>query len=255
MLEKRYEKFDNFIFDLDGTVWKWTELIEKAINVFAVLKRLEKNVFFITNNTLLTREGFVKKLQNFGINAKYENILNPSIVAINVLKGKRVFCLGEGIISELRKNKIMVSESKANAVLVSTDRTLTYDKLAKACDFVNKGADFYKTADGGVLVYGNKRLPGSGAIAKAVEKCCNREAEVIGKPSKYMINIVKNLKLEPEKTILFGDECNSDIVLGNKLGFKTVLVLTGRDREKDYLKVKGECEPKIVLKSITNILK
>lgn len=255
MLDKRFSGFDNFIFDLDGTVWYWTELIPKATQVFQVLRRYEKNVLFVTNNTLLTREGLAKKLQNFGIEAVRKQILNPAITAINLFQGKRVFCLGEGIITDLRSAKIKVVDSKPDVVSICNDRMLTYEKLAKACDFVNTGTKLYKDAAGGVWFYGKKRMPGSGAIAAAVENCCGKSAELYGKPSAHMIKIIRLLNLKPDKTVWFGDECDSDIVMGNKLGFKTALVLTGRDSEKDYLSAKGDFEPKMVIKSIASILK
>lgn len=254
MLDKKFAGFDNFLFDLDGTVWRWTELIPGVLKVFQILKRMEKNILFVTNNVLLTREGFAKKLQNFGVSTRAQQIINPSLVAVQVCKGKKVFCLGEGLITELRKEKIRTVDAKPDVVLIGEDRTITYDKLAKASQFAET-AKFYKTAIGGVFIYGNKKLPGTGAIAKAVEFTCGKEAELIGKPSKYMQNILRELKLEPEKTILFGDECNSDIALGNRLGFRTVLVLSGRDTEGDYLAARGESEPSMVLKSIAEIMR
>lgn len=255
MLNKEFENFDNFIFDLDGTVWRWTELIPKAIQVFQILKRKEKNVFFITNNTVLTREGFAKKLQGFGIETEMNKIINPSLVARRLFKDKKVFCIGEGLISELRKARIKIVESKPDAVLVSENRTVNYDLMSKACGILSNGAGFYKTAIGGAWMYGKGKRLGAGAIAAAIESCCGRRATLIGKPSQYMIDEIKSFNFDPEKTVLFGDECNADVALGNSLGFKTVLVLTGRDNEKDYLVATGINEPKLVLKSIANILK
>ncbi len=255
MLSKDFSEYENFIFDLDGTVWTWDKSIPKAIQVFQVLKRKEKNIFFLTNNTVLTREGFAKKLQNFGINASTSQIINPSLPAKKILKNKRVFCIGEGLITELRRARIKVVESKANAVIVSESRTVNAETMSKACNIITNGVEFYKTAVGGVWVYGKSKKIGSGAIAAAIESCSGKEATLIGKPSQYMLDEVGALSLEPEKTVLFGDECNSDIALGNTLGFKTVLVLTGRDKEKDYLVATGINEPRMVLKSIAKILR
>ena len=254
MIEKRFKGFDNFLFDLDGTVWLWTELIPKADKVFQTLEELGKNIFFITNNCLLTRTGFAKKLQGFGIETKTENIINPTLAAIRIFRRKTVYCIGEGIITDLRRAKIKVRE-RADNVLVSDDRKVTYDKLAKACNLVEDGAKFYKTASGGIWVVKGKRFPGTGAIASVIELTVGKEAELIGKPSKHMLNILKEFRFDSKRTVLFGDECDSDIAVGNRLNFKTVLVLTGKHKERDYLKARGIEKPDIVLRSVANILK
>ncbi len=255
MILKDFSEYDNFVFDLDGTVWTWNKLVPKAIQVFQVLRRKNKNIVFLTNNTLLTREGLAKKLQNFGIKASTGQIINPSLPAKKVLKNKKVFCIGEGMISELRRSRIKVVESRADAVIVTESRNVNFDNMSKACTILSNGVEFYKTALGGAWVHGKDRKIGSGAVALAIESCCGREATLIGKPSQFMVDEVKVLNLDPEKTIFFGDECKSDIALGNIMGFKTVLVLTGSDNEKNYLVATGINEPNLVMKSIANILK
>ncbi len=255
MLNRDFSEFDNFVFDLDGTVWHWTRLVEKASSVFSELRRQGKRVHFITNNTLLTKEGFAKKLQNFGISARPENITTPSEVAVNLFKRKKVFCIGEGMITELRNNKILLTDHKPDVVVMSEDRNINYDKLAKACVSVEDGAKFYKTAEGRIFFYGNKRLPGGGALAAVIESCTYKKAELIGKPSDHMMHVVRELGLDAYKTISIGDELNTDVLMGNRLGFATALTLSGRDKKKDYDLAKGDMEPDFVLKSIMNLIK
>lgn len=250
MLKPKFSKYDNFVFDLDGTVWRWINLIDNVLPVFNELENLGKNCYFITNNCLLTREGIRKKLRKFGISAKY--IINPSMPASRLLKKKRVLCIGKGLAIELKKQKIKLS-SKPDAVVVSESKDFTYNSLSKACIAVEEGAALYKTASGSAFFYGNRRLPGTGAIASLIEKTTGIEAENIGKPSKYMADTVKTLGLNPKKTILFGDELESDIEFGNMLGFVTVLVLTGYDTINNANN--SNTKPDLVLKSIADIIK
>lgn len=254
MINKDFSDFENFVFDLDGTVWYWTRLIDRVLPVFSELRRQGKRVHFITNNTLLTKEGFAKKLQNFGISARPEQIVTPSEVAAGLFKKKKVFCIGEGIITELRNSKITLTNHKPDAVVICEDRGVTYDKLAKACMLVEDGAKFYKTADGRIFFYGSKRLPGGGALAAVIESCALKKAELIGKPSEHMMRVVRELGLDPETTVFIGDELDTDIVMGNRLGFSTALALTGRSSKEDYESAKGENEPDFVLKSIVELL-
>lgn len=254
MLKKFFQKFENFIFDLDGTVWRWTELIKGFEKVYQILRNLGKNIYFVTDSTLLTRDGYAKKLQNFGLDVKADHIINPSLPAVEILRGKKVFCIGEGLITDLRKAGIKVTSSNPDAVLVGMDRTVNYEKLSMAVGFIMKGAVFFKTAKSNIFINGNKILPGTGAIAKVIELTTGKKPQLIGAPSKYMVNVFESLGLKPEKTVLFGDECDSDIALGNVLGYTTVLVTTGRDGEIDYLKARGINEPNLVLKSVEDVL-
>lgn len=254
MLARRFEKYDNFLIDLDGTVWKWTKLIPGAIRLFQILKHEKKNVYFFTNNTALSRASFAKKLNNLGITAKESQILNPTLVVLDLLKGKKVFVSGEGIITDMRKAKIKVVSTKPDAVLLTEDRYVDYNKMSKAADFVRKGAAFYKTAGGREWLHGDKILLGVGSIAKAIEFSADKEAILLGKPSDYMTKKVKELKLNPKKTLVIGDDLDSEIMLGNKLGFDTALVLTGSCTKKDYKKARGLSVPKYLLNSIADII-
>ena len=254
MLIKTFQNYENFIFDLDGTVWHWTKLIKGADKVFRELEKLNKNVFFLTNNCVLSRKGFAKKLTNFEIETNTEQIINPSLAAIKLLRGNKVFCVGEGIKDDLKKARIKITRH-ANAVLIAEDRKLTFDKLVIASNLIHQKTEFYKTARAGLWRVGKNMLPGTGAIAATIELTIGREAELIGKPSKHMVDVIKRFKLNPRKTAIFGDECKSDIATGNKLNFTTVLVLTGYCSIEDYVASKGLEKPDMVLKSIPDIVK
>jgi len=255
MLKKFFDKFENFIFDLGGTVWKWNFLIKGFEEVYQILENFGKNIYFFTDNTLLTREGYVNKLRSFGIETGKEKIITPSKVATRLFEGKKVFCIGEGLITDLRKGNVKVASGKVDAVIVGLDRAVNYEKLSKACELVLNGVKFYKTSKNNIFMYGEKILPGAGAISKVIELVTGKKSELLGAPSKYMVREFESLDLEPKKTVLFGDECDSDIALGNTLGYTTVLVTTGRDKEVDYLKARGINEPNLIIKSVKGILR
>jgi len=249
------DKFDNFIFDLDGTVWWWTQPVPGAAKAVKRLQAAGKDVYFITNNCVLTQDGFVKKLRAFGIRTDTAHIINPIETSIGLFRGKKVFVIGEGILQDLRAGGVKLVRSGATAVIVSEDRHVTYGKLADATQAVWEGAKGYKTAAGGVWSMGRKKTLGAGAIAAALEAATRQEFELLGKPSEHMVRFVKRLKLNPRKTLIVGDEMGSDVALGKRLGYKTALVLTGRDNMNDYRKAAKKERPDYVLKSMADITK
>ncbi len=254
MLKRFFEKFDNFVFDLGGTIWKWDYLLDGVRETLQILRNFEKNVYFFTDNTILTREGIVNKLRRFGLSVETDNVITSTQAAVKVFERKKVYVIGEGLITEFRKHNIKVVTSGVDAVVIGLDRNMGYEKIVKAIELVEKGAKLYKMSKSNIFLNGDKKLPDAGAISKLIETVTGKKAFLIGSPSKYMVELFKELDLDSEKTVLIGDECDSDIALGNTLGYTTVLVTTGIDTEMDYLKARGINEPNLIINSIRDIL-
>ncbi len=254
MLDPRFRGFDHFMFDLDGTLWLWTSLIDGAKKVISELYRAGKSVYFITNNTALPRAGFAAKLRRFGIQAQPWQVINPSLPAIRLLKERRVLVLAEGISTDLRKVGIEVTTKEPDAVLIGEDRKISYDKLSAAVSAMYSGAKAYKSASGGIWLMGKLHLIGTGAIAAAIEAATGMKVELIGKPSGHMLREMRRLALHPPRTIIIGDEVHTDIEAGNRLGWSTALVLTGNSTRKDALRAKGFQKPHFVLGSVGELL-
>ena len=234
--------FKGFVIDLDGVVYRGTELISDSNKRIAGLRGKAK-VLFLTNNSTKTRTDFVKKLEGFGINVSETEIITSGYAAALYIKENykkpNVFVIGEeGLKSELAWQGIEVGAWRGcNVVLVGLDREFNYQKLALALRFIKKGADFIATNTDNTLITEKGILPGGGTIVSAVQTACEKEPIVIGKPSQIIGKILLDkLKLKPEEVLLMGDRLETDIAMGKKLGMKTALVLTGYSKRKDIEK-------------------
>lgn len=257
--ERNLTDIKNVIFDLDGTVWRWNELKPGAKDTIQELKAKGKNIFYVTNNSLLTRKELAKKLTNMGLDTGTDEIVSSGFAAAQYFQSndiKRVYCIGEqGLIDELDNQHIKNSE-EARTVVVGLDRNATYWKIAKAAERVADGASLYTLGLGYQFQAGDRTLPGNRVLWEAVKQTADiSEATHLGKPSDTMISAAKEaFPLVPERTLVVGDSIHSDVMFGNKMGVKTGLVLGGQTDKEDLEDVSGLEVPNFVFESIERLL-
>jgi len=226
---------DTFVFDLDGTVWYWTRLIAGAKRTIVKLKKLGKTVLYVTNNTIESRKNLAKRLSKFGIEAHYEDVINAGIVIGYYIKEHYGTALALNIGTEKDLKEVGVPIRKrtpVDYVVVTEDWDFDYRQLSLAFDAVMSGGKLLTSVMGRHWIVGNKMVPGVGCWVKAVEFATNTTATTLGKPSDYMAKIVSKRLGDCKRTVYIGDEYESDILFGQKIGCHTIFINTGMDKNK-----------------------
>lgn len=232
-----------FVIDLDGVVYTGDTLVKNADKRIASMRK-KGRVFFATNNASLHREEYVKKLHGFGIPVEKDEILTSAYVSAVYINthydDPKVFVIGErGLIQELEEQGVKVCWRNCDLVLVGLDKGFNYDKLARALQFIERGAPFLATNDDNALVSERGLLPGAGAIVSALKTASRKDPLVIGKPSDIMADfILTKAGAKPEEVLLIGDRLDTDVIMGKNFGMKTALVLTGYTKQEDLEKSK-----------------
>lgn len=248
----QFNKFNTFIFDLDGTLWNWFKLFPRVDKIIKLLIVGDKQRLYQSNNTLLSRKGLTRKLQNFGLEVKESEVINAGFVIAQYLKNKKgkVLAFSDGLKEDLKKAKIKLTDkTSADYLVLGHDPKFNYEKLSLAAEAIKNGAKFLTSAKGRSFIFGNTIIPGTGVLVKTVEYISGKKALLLGKPSDYMLQTINLFVTSPMKqTILFGDELNSDILLGKKAGWFTVLVRTGVDK-----KASKSIKPDAVINSVADI--
>lgn len=255
------ESIDVILSDCDGVLWRETEVIQNSPEAVNKFKQLGKKFFYITNNNTKTRSEFVEKCERLKYDATMEEIVCTSFLAAVYLKekkfDKKAYVIGsEGILKELETEGIKHSgigpdimdgdevelvknfkpDPEIGAVVVGFDKYFSFPKLVKAATylqdpnihFVGTNCDTERPSPN------NNKFPGTGCFVKTIEAASNRSAVMVGKPESFLIEYVtKKYGLNPERTLMIGDNCNTDILLGKRCGFKTLLVLTGITSQSD----------------------
>ena len=230
------EKYDYFIFDLDGTIYRGEHLIPQADQVINHLKEINKKIVFVSNKTTGTAKDYYHLLKNWGLNVEENEIINSTIVASNFLKhnfkGETFFAIGEdSFIKEIEQSGLKHSlvPEEINIILVTLDRTLNYSKLEIAARALENGARFFAANIDDTCPVDDGEVIDAGSTISALQKRTHRKLELhFGKPSEFMFNEIKShLNFIPSRTLLIGDRLETDITMGNNFGIDTALVHTG----------------------------
>ncbi|MGQ9524244.1 MAG: HAD-IIA family hydrolase [Armatimonadota bacterium] len=254
-----------FIFDLDGVVYRGDEPVPYSAEAVAYLRDQGHYVCFLTNNSACTRTYYSQKLARFGISAEPSDVMTSAYAtALRLqemgLSGARVMVVGEqGLRQELSLAGVRFVEacngSRADVVVVGIDRTFTYQKLKAAQQAILQGAVFIATnRDATYPLEEGAVEPGGGAIVAAIEVASGRTPILIGKPSDYTVRkILEAHGAQPEDAVIVGDRLDTDIAVGNAVGLKTVLVLTGVSTVQQVSDADPSTTPDLVLPDLRGL--
>lgn len=248
------DKYRYFFFDLDKTLWNWDSTIIGAEDLIDSLREADKKVYFTTDNTLLSREEYARKLTDMGIRAEKEDILTSSYVAGEYLAQNdttKAYVIGEsGIIEELDEKEIEVSEN-TDTVVAGFDRNFNYRKLRKAHQIMKKGGETLLCSTEKLFRTSNGTQPHQGSLNQAFRDL--GRTKIVGKPGEFYQEVFRDyFDFYPDTSMMIGDRL-ADMKLGNQLGMTTVSVMSG-DITREKLKEAEDIEkPDYGLSNLTRL--
>jgi HAD superfamily hydrolase (TIGR01457 family) len=256
-----------FILDLDGTIYLSDKLISGADEFINTLRQSGRDFIFLTNNSSRSGKIYVEKLKGLGIDIDESQVMTSGKATILYLKRlkpeAKIFLLGTPSLEEEFNNAgftlIRDRNEKPDYVVFGFDKTLTYEKIWMACDFILEGAGYIAThPDLNCPLEGGKFMIDTGSFLKAIEASIQRTPDaIIGKPSKFIIDIIKEEKNAlSEDLVMVGDRLYTDILGASNAGIDSVLVFSGETTRESYEKseIKATFSVDSVAK-ITEILK
>jgi|APHM01.1.fsa_nt_gi Predicted sugar phosphatases of the HAD superfamily len=222
------DKYRYFFFDIDKTLWNWDSTIIGAEDLIDSLREVDKHVYFHTDNTLLSREEYARKLTDKGIPAEKEDILTSSYVAGEYMARNEktsAYVIGEsGIIEELDERDIEVSEN-TDTVVAGFDRNFNYRNVRKAMEIVNKGGETLLCSTETVFRNSSNVQPHQGPFNQAFRDL--GKTRLVGKPGEVYKDVFQDyFSFFPDTSMFIGDRID-DMRTGNELGMTTVSVMSG----------------------------
>jgi arabinose operon protein AraL len=254
--------YAGYIFDLDGTLYLDDELIPGAAPCIAHLRAQGKQVLFLTNKAIATRQEYAAKLSRFGIPCTQHEVINSSYVMARYLATHspqdRLYVIGEEpLMQELRAEGLALTTDplQTDTVVLSWDRTFTYRKLDDALQAVRRGARTIATnPDRTCPAKGGGEVADAAGMIGAVEGVTGKPLDLnVGKPSRITLEIaLERLGLGPEQCLMVGDRIETDIRMGVEADMATALVLTGVTKEDDLAGY--SYQPTYVLPSVRSLI-
>ncbi|MFD1708647.1 TIGR01457 family HAD-type hydrolase [Siminovitchia sediminis] len=239
------KQYDGYLIDLDGTMYKGTECIPEAVDFVRSLKEKGIPYLFVTNNSSKTPKQVAAYLNQFGIPADSSHVFTTAVATAEYLHGRQpqasIYVIGEeGLCSALEEKGFSFVEEHPDAVVIGIDRRVTYEKLATACLAVRDGALFISTNSDIAMPTERGLMPGNGAITSVISVSTQTQPISIGKPhSIIMEQALKAIGLPKERTLMVGDNYDTDILAGIHTGIDTLLVHTGMTT-KEMLQTKKQ---------------
>lgn len=227
--------YKGYLIDLDGTMYRGTEVIEEAAEFVKRLIAAQIPYLYVTNNSTKTPEQVAKKLQEFQIPAKASEVFTSAMASANYIveksPGANVFMIGEeGLQHALEEKdlKLMKDSENVDYVVAGLDQQITYEKLTVACLAVRNGAQFVITNGDTALPSERGLLPGNGALTSVISVSTQQQPVVVGKPESIIVDqAIKLLDLPKEDVLMVGDNYQTDIMAGINAKMDTLLVYTG----------------------------
>jgi 4-nitrophenyl phosphatase len=258
--------YAGYVFDLDGTIYLGSDLLPGAARLVQALRKMDRQVVFVTNNPTRDPEEYAHKLSEMGLRTSASEIVTTVLTTTQWLASNApdatVFPISEEPLKRaLRECGIRISEDPAeiDIVIASYDRQFEYRKLQIAFDaiwryrrarlFATNPDRFCPVADGG-------GEPDAAAITAAIEACTGTRCELhFGKPGPVMLHAIATaLDLAPGECVLTGDRVATDIRAARDASMASALILTGETSPDAVRHMPDDSRPDYVLDRIDRLM-
>ncbi len=250
-------RFGGFILDMDGTVYKGGDPIPGAREFVSFLRAEGIPFVFLTNNSSHTRGYYSGKLRGMGFDVTDDDVLTSTAATARFLVserfGRTVYPVASPEVeAELAEHGVVFDREDPDIVVLTFDRTVTYEKINRAYRFLKGGAELVATHPDDLCPTEDSYDIDIGPFIRMFEQMCQVSAVVVGKPNRLMLEMAaRAMGVRPEDTVMVGDRLYTDVAMAEEAGTQSILVLSG-ETDEGMLASSGR-RPTLVLGSVAEI--
>ncbi len=240
-MTKNLQDVKLFLLDLDGTFYLGSKLYPWSLDFMNALQAKGVRHLFLTNNSSASRNYYAEKISGMGFSTAPSDVFSSTTATIQYLNtrhaGATVFALGTpSMEEELEDGGIKLVKENPDIVLLGFDKTLTYEKVMKACSWIRAGKTYIATHPDINCPMEDGPIPDTGAMIEMIAASTEHRPDVIiGKPNSPIIEaLFEQFPYKREEIAMVGDRLYTDIQTGINAGIVSILVLSGETTREMY---------------------
>ena len=247
----------HFIIDMDGVIYRGSNLILGADLFIQNLESLGRKFIFLTNSSDSTPADLQRKVARMGMPVGEERFYTSALATAAFLQaqkpGGRAFVLGEhGLDEALVEAGYTLTDTDPDYVVLGEVLDYDFFRLSTAIRLVDRGIPFVATNPDVTGPYDGGIIPACGAFAALIQKATGQAPYFVGKPNPLIIRTaLRTLDVHSTETAIIGDRMDTDMVAGIESGMETILVLSGVTDREDIARY--PYQPDFIYDSIADI--
>ncbi len=247
-----------FFLDLDGTVYLGSSLIPGAKEFLDFLQDKGIAFYFLSNNSSRSKADYVQKLCALGIPTDEERIILSTDGVIEFLSEKNIkdiYVVGTNSMKDMfARSGFAVESDYPRYIILGFDTELTYEKLKKACLFIQNGVELIATHPDLVCPTPEGFIPDTGSMLALIEKATNkRPLKIFGKPNAEMVaHVIRRHAVSSREVAMIGDRIYTDMELARRIPCDFILVLSGETKTEDILEL--EEPPALIAQNLAELI-
>jgi HAD superfamily hydrolase (TIGR01450 family) len=230
-----WDAYDVAMLDLDGVVYVGREAVPGAPAHLDAARHAGMHLAYVTNNASRTPDTVAQHLRDLGVPAADEDVVTSAQAAARLLseqlpEGSPVFVIGgrglEVALTELGLRPVQHRSERPAAVVSGFSADLRWRTVMTGAILVREGLPWVASNTDLTVPTAEGPGPGNGMLVGVVARFAEREPVVAGKPQSPLFEETLR-RVGGERPLVVGDRLDTDIEGAIKVGYDSLLVMTG----------------------------